>query len=64
MTATHVNNYMGVKGTGKSVTLRVMDWWRASKDSLSENWGFIDMIDLFDQLGVDVFATMQRQIKS
>jgi hypothetical protein len=43
--------------------MRVMDWWRREGDLLVENWVFIDMVDVFLQMGVDIFAQAQRQRK-
>jgi hypothetical protein len=39
-----------------------MDWWRRDGEILGENWVLIDMIDLYLQLGVDVFARMHSII--
>jgi predicted ester cyclase len=61
---THRGTYKGVEPTGKTVAMRVMDWWRRQGDRLVENWVFIDMIDLFLQMDVDLFAEMQKQIRS
>ncbi len=41
--------------------MRVMDWWRREGDVLTENWVLIDMIDVFLQLGVDLFADILSQ---
>jgi hypothetical protein len=44
--------------------MRVMDVWRREGDLLAENWVFIDMIDLLDQLGVDVFERLRTNPQS
>jgi predicted ester cyclase len=59
--ATHLGEYLGCPATGKRVGMRVMDWWRREGDWLVENWVFIDMIDLFLQLGVDIFEMQNSQ---
>jgi len=59
--ATHAQEYLGCPATGKRVGMRVMDWWRCEGDLLVENWVFIDMIDLFLQLGVDIFEMLNSQ---
>jgi predicted ester cyclase len=61
--ATHRGEYLGCAATGKRVGMRVMDLWRREGDLLVENWVFIDMIDLFLQLGVDLFSRLQDQIE-
>jgi predicted ester cyclase len=59
--ATHTGDgWLGLPATGESVTMRVMDVWRREGDLLAENWVFIDMIDLLDQLGVDVFGRVRQ----
>lgn len=57
--ATHMGDgWLGLPATQKRITMRVMDFWRRDGDMLAENWVFIDMIDLLNQIGVDVFARM------
>ncbi|MDT3437169.1 ester cyclase [Haloarcula sp. 1CSR25-25] len=59
--ATHTGDgWLGLPATGESVTMRVMDFWRREDDLLAENWVFIDMIDLLDQIGVDVFGRIRN----
>ncbi len=57
--ATHTGEYLGYTPTGTRITLRDFDWWRREGDLLIENWVPIDMIDLFHQLGIDLFAKMR-----
>jgi predicted ester cyclase len=60
--ATHTGSgWLGLPATNKSVTMRVMDWWRREGGLLAENWVFIDMIDLLLQLEVDVFDRMKNE---
>ncbi|MEM7333681.1 MAG: ester cyclase [Chloroflexota bacterium] len=60
--ATHTGNYLGLEPTNVHFTIRDFDWWRREDDLLVENWVPIDMIDIFNQLGVDLFAKMQEII--
>jgi hypothetical protein len=39
----------------------VLDFWRREGDRLKENWVLIDMIDVLEQLGVDVFGLMKQE---
>jgi predicted ester cyclase len=57
--ATHAGPYLGQPATGRRITMRVMDWWRREGDMLAENWVFIDLPDLFLQMGRDLFAEMR-----
>jgi hypothetical protein len=55
--ATHTGgDWLGLSATGKPITMRVMDLWRCENGWLAENWVFIDIIELFSQLGIDVLA--------
>ena len=61
---THTGNgWLGTTETGKQVSMRWMDFWRREGDLLVENWAFADIIDLFQQLGIDLFARMNEQRK-
>ncbi|WP_435186565.1 ester cyclase [Halobellus sp. EA9] len=60
LTATHAESgWLGLPATDEQVGMRIIDVWRREGDLLAENWVFIDMIDLLDQLGVDVFARVR-----
>ena len=56
MTMTHKGDYLGVEATGKSLTLRVMDFYRCADGRIMENWVLLDYLDLFQQMGVDLTA--------
>ncbi|SNR66723.1 ester cyclase [Halorubrum vacuolatum] len=59
--ATHTDDgWLGLPATDESVTMRVMDFWRREDDLLAENWVFIDLIDLLNQIGVDVFDRVRK----
>ena len=60
ITATHKGSgWLGIKATGTPITMRVMDFWHASNGLLDENWVMIDLPDLLNQIGIDVFAALQ-----
>ena len=56
MTMTHQGDYLGVKATGRALTLRVMDFYRCANNKIMENWVLLDYLDLFQQMGVDLLA--------
>lgn len=61
MTMTHKASYLGTPATGKSLTLRVMDFYRCQHPrggtrQIAENWVCLDYVDLFAQMGVDLIA--------
>lgn len=59
----HHGTYQGVPATGKLMTIRDFDWYRREGNQLIENWVPIDMIDLFMQMGVDLFDRLRRQVE-
>ncbi|MFD1686540.1 ester cyclase [Halobellus litoreus] len=62
---THLGDgWLGLPATGNSTDMRVIDVWRREGDLLAENWVFIDMIDLLNQLGVDVFERLRENPRS
>ena len=62
MYGTHLGDgWLGLKATGIRCYPRVMDFWRRKGDKLMENWVFIDMIDMIDQLGVNVFEQLRNR---
>jgi predicted ester cyclase len=63
--ATHLGDgWLGLPGTGETVTFRVFDFWRREGDRLAENWVLIDMVDLLNQIGVDVFERLREHPRS
>jgi SnoaL-like polyketide cyclase len=62
ITATHKGGgWLGLAPTDRSITMRVMDFWRRDGDRLDENWVMIDLVDLLSQMGLDVFARMKAR---
>jgi hypothetical protein len=62
--ATHTgNDFLGVPATGKSVVMRVMDFYRCDDETIVENWVPFDIPHLLLQMGVDVFGRMRHQFR-
>jgi hypothetical protein len=40
--------------------MRSLDFWRREGNLLRENWVLVDLLSVYDQLGVDVFARMRE----
>jgi SnoaL-like polyketide cyclase len=61
ITATHSGDgWLGLTASGKPITMRVADFWRAENGQLVENWVMIDIPDLLAQMGHDVFAHLSQ----
>ncbi|MFK7860834.1 MAG: ester cyclase [Granulosicoccus sp.] len=56
--ATHTGSYLGEKASGASLKISGIDFWLRSDGQFTENWVFVDMIDLFKQMGIDLFERM------
>lgn len=54
------DGWLGIPPMNKTVTGRSLDFWRCENDQLRENWVLLDILDIYDQLGVDVFARMRE----
>jgi len=62
MHGTHsVGGWLGLPPCNKELSLRVMDIWRREGEHLKENWVAIDIIDMCEQMGLDVFSMMKQQ---
>ena len=60
--AAHSGDYMGIQPSGKMIAWRLMDFYRREGDLIVENWVPIDMVYVYLQLGLDVFAELRRRI--
>lgn len=52
--------WMGIAPAGKRITMKSLDFWRLENGLIRENWVLVDLLDVYDQLGVDVFARMRE----
>lgn len=56
--ATHAGNYLDAQATNKEVVINGLDFWKLKNDRYIENWVFVDMVHLFRQFGIDLFARL------
>jgi hypothetical protein len=40
--------------------MRSLDFWRVEDNLIRENWVLVDLLDVYSQLGVDVFARLRE----
>ena len=40
--------------------IRDRDFWRVENGLIRENWVLVDLLDIYDQIGVDVFARLRE----
>ncbi len=53
--ATHSGPFMGIKPTGKRITIPYMDFWHIRDGKIADNWVSVDLASVLAQLGRDVF---------
>lgn len=54
------DGWLGIAPAGKPITMRSLDFWRCENGLLRENWVLVDLLHVYHQLGVDVFARMKE----
>lgn len=54
VSATHDGEFMGAEGTGKSIELKYMDFWRVENGKIAENFVLLDIVHFFRQIGIDL----------
>lgn len=59
--AMHLGEYQGVPASGRSLSINGLDFWKRDGEQFVENWVFVDMVHLFDQMGVDLMARMSEK---
>ncbi len=54
------DGWMGIVPSGQAISMRSLDFWRLEGDLIRENWVLVDLLDVYSQLGVDVFARLRE----
>ena len=54
------DGWLGIPPGGQKITMTSLDFWRCENGLIRENWVLVDLLDVFRQLGVDVFARMRQ----
>lgn len=52
--------WLGLAPTGNKFSMKSLDFWRLENGLIRENWVLVDMIDMYSQQGVDVFARLRE----
>ena len=53
--------WLGLPPTGQKLTMRSLDFWRLENGLIRENWVLVDMLDVYDQKGIDDYARMRER---
>ncbi len=54
------DGWLGIAASNQKITMRSLDFWRCENGLIRENWVLVDLLHVYDQLGVDVFARMRE----
>ena len=54
------DGWLGIAPANQEITMRSLDFWRCEDGLIRENWVLIDLLDVYNQLGVDVLGRMQE----
>jgi predicted ester cyclase len=52
--------WLGIAPSGKRIEMRSLDFWRLENGLIRENWVLVDLLHMYHQIGVDVFARMRE----
>ncbi len=54
------DGWLGIPPVNKKIEMRSLDFWRVENGLIRENWVLVDLLHMYDQIGVDVFARMRE----
>lgn len=52
--------WLGIAPAGKKIEMRSLDFWRLEGGLIRENWVMVDLLHMWDQIGVDVLGRMRE----
>lgn len=52
--------WLGIAPPGKMIEMRSLDFWRMERGLIRENWVMVDLLHMYDQIGVDPLARMRE----
>ena len=59
------DGWLGIAPVNKDIFLRSLDFWKLEEDGLiRENWVLVDLLDMYNQVGIDVFQRLGELNKS
>lgn len=54
------DGWLGIAPSGQEITMRSLDFWRCENGLIRENWVLVDLLDVYNQIGVNVFNRMRE----
>ena len=50
------DGWLGIAPANQKITMRSLDFWHCKRGLIRENWVLVDLLHVFNQMGVDVFS--------
>ncbi len=57
------DGWLGIAPAMQTISMRSLDFWRCEQGLIRENWVLIDLLHVYEQLGVDVLSRMREMAK-
>jgi len=54
------DGWLGITPPDKPIRMTSLDFWRCENGKIRENWVLVDVLDVYQRLGVDVFRRMRE----
>jgi hypothetical protein len=54
------DGWLGIAPAGQEIKMRSLDFWRCENGLIRENWVLVDLLSVYNQIGVDVFSRMKE----
>jgi predicted ester cyclase len=54
------SGWLGLPPLDRKITMRSLDFWRMEHGLIRENWVLVDLLHVYDQIGVDPLARMRE----
>ena len=54
------DGWLGIAPCNQPVTMRSLDFWRCENGLIRENWVLVDLLHVYDKIGIDVFSRMRE----
>jgi predicted ester cyclase len=54
------DGWLGIAPVDKPIEMRSLEFWRCESGMIRENWVLVDILDVYRQIGVDVFARLRE----
>ena len=58
------DGWLGIAPTNSTIQMKSLDFWRLENQKIRENWVLVDLLDVYNQIGVDVFGRLREFNKS